>query len=105
MATMGKEGLKEVAKLCLKKSHYAYNQLINNTNFKPVFKGQFFKEFVVKSDNSIEYINNKLLDENILGGYELEKDFEDLNNSTLICVTEKRSKEEIDKLVSIVEGM
>lgn len=105
MATMGKEGLKEVADLCLKKSHYAYNQLINNSEFEPVFKGQFFKEFVVKSNTSIKDINNKLLDENILGGYELEKDFENLKNSTIICVTEKRSKEEIDKLVSIVEGM
>ncbi|MEC3792960.1 glycine dehydrogenase, partial [Clostridioides difficile] len=46
-----------------------------------------------------------LLEENILGGYNLEYNYPELKNSTLLCVTEKRSKEEIDKLVGIMEGL
>lgn len=42
---------------------------------------------------------------NILGGYNLEKDYKELENSALICVTEKRSKGEIDNLVTIMEEM
>lgn len=103
MAVMGKEGIIEVSKQCLKKSHYAYNKLLESNKFEPVFKGQFFKEFVVKPKENIDLINNKLLKEDILGGYKLEKEYESLKNTTLICVTEKRSKIEIDKLVEVME--
>lgn len=105
MAVMGKEGFKEVAKQCIKKSHYAYNKLISSGKYEPVFKGQFFKEFVVKSNESIDLINERLLEEDIIGGYNLESEYDKLKNTTLICVTEKRNKEEIDKLVEFMEGI
>ena len=105
MATMGKEGLRDVAIQSMKKAHYTFNKLIEKGKYKPLFKGQFFKEFAVSSANSVEDINQKLIEGNILGGYDLEKDFKDLKNSTLICVTEKRNKDEIHKLVEIMEGI
>ena len=100
MGTMGREGLKEVATQSMKKAHYTYNKLIESGEFEPVFTGKFFKEFAVKSNVKVDTLNNKLLSENILGGYKLEKDYDDLEKATLLCVTEKRTKEEIDKLVS-----
>jgi len=57
----------------------------------------------VKSDTCLCEINNKLLDNNILGGYILEEDYPQYKNSMLLCVTEKRSKDEIDKLVKVME--
>ena len=100
MGTMGREGLKEVATQSMKKAHYTYNKLIESKEFEPVFTGKFFKEFAVKSNVEVDTLNNNLLSENILGGYKLEKDYDNLEKATLLCVTEKRSKEEIDKLVS-----
>ncbi|WP_024620121.1 aminomethyl-transferring glycine dehydrogenase subunit GcvPA [Metaclostridioides mangenotii] len=105
MATMGKEGLREVGLQSMKKAHYTLNKLVKTGKYKPTFKGQFFKEFVIKSENSVEDINEKLLEGNILGGYDIEKDFKNYKNSSLICVTEKRSKDEIHKLVEIMEGI
>lgn len=96
---MGKEGLKKVAKLCFNKSHYAYDELIKSGKFKPLFTAPFFKEFVVTSENSIDDLNEKLLESNIIGGYNIEKDYPDLKNGYLVAVTEKRTKEEIDALV------
>jgi glycine dehydrogenase subunit 1 len=105
MSTMGKEGIKEVAQQCIKKSHYAYNELIKSGKCKPVFDKPFFKEFAVESMEDTNKVNDKLLKEGILGGYSLEKDYPQLKNSILFCVTEKRSKEEIDKLVKLMEGI
>lgn len=105
MATMGKEGLKEVAVQSMKKAHYTYNKLIETGKYKPVFKGKFFKEFAVQGESSVDDINQNLLEANILGGYDLGKDFKKLNNSSLICVTEKRTKDEIHKLVEVMEGI
>ena len=105
MATLGKEGFKEVSYQSMKKAHYTYKKLLQTNKFRQVFKGKFFKEFVVESQLNVDDVNNKLLEKSILGGYNLENNYVELKNSMLICVTEKRSKEEIDKLVGIMGGM
>lgn len=96
---LGKEGLKEVAKLCFNKSHYAYNELIKTNKFKSLFSAPFFKEFAVASEKPVNELNGELLENNIIGGYSLEKDYPELKNGYLLAVTEKRTKEEIDALV------
>lgn len=104
LTTMGKEGLREVALQSTKKAHYAFNELTKSGKFKPLFPGQpFFKEFAITSDKCAKDVNEALLKENILGGYELSKDYSELANGLLLAVTEKRTKEEIDKLVSAME--
>ncbi|MBL4937567.1 aminomethyl-transferring glycine dehydrogenase subunit GcvPA [Clostridium sp. YIM B02515] len=105
MSVMGKEGVKEVAVQCMKKSHYAYNQLIKSGTCKPVFNKPFFKEFVVETVLDSDKVSDELLQAGILGGYSLEKNYSELKNSLLFCVTEKRSKEEIDKLVNLMGVM
>lgn len=99
LTIMGKEGLKEVASLCLKKSHYAYDELIKTGKFSPVFSKPFFKEFTVKSNESVSALNSKLLGSNIIGGYDAGMSYPSLKGCWIVAVTEKRTKEDIDKLV------
>ncbi|MDF2520891.1 MAG: glycine dehydrogenase [Clostridia bacterium] len=105
LSTMGKQGLKEVALQSSSKAHYAYNQLIATGKFQPVFNKPFFKEFVVKSSKKASEINAELLKHNILGGYDLVTSYPGMENALLFCVTEKRTKSEIDQLVDILKGM
>lgn len=99
---LGKEGLKEVANLCFQKSHYTYEKLISTNKFKAVFDAPFFKEFLVKSSETVEQLNNRLLSEKIIGGYDVEKDYPELKDHWLVAVTEKRTKDDIDNLISKV---
>ncbi len=103
MATLGKEGLKEVATQSTKKAHYAMEQITKGGKFKPLFNKPFFKEFAVTSTADAGDVNAGLLKENILGGFELGKEYKEFENGLLIAVTEKRSIEEIDKLASAME--
>ncbi|GAA0121557.1 aminomethyl-transferring glycine dehydrogenase subunit GcvPA [Clostridium faecium] len=103
MATLGKDGIKEVAAQCIKKSHYAYEALTRSGKYKPLFNKPFFKEFAIKSEISPCEINDKLLDANILGGYNLSKSYPQYENSMLLSVTEKRTRKEIDTLVKVME--
>jgi len=103
LVTMGKKGLREVALQSTQKAHYAYNEIIKSGKFKPMFNQPFFKEFAVTSDLEANKVNKELLNKGILGGYELGRDYAEFNNGLLFCVTEKRTKEEIDKLVSALE--
>ncbi len=105
LSTMGKEGLKEVALQCAAKARYAYDSLISTGKFKAAFNKPFFKEFAVKSEVSVEKINKSLLEHGILGGYDLEKQYPEEKNSMLLCVTEKRTKTEIDALAAAVEAI
>lgn len=103
LSTMGKKGLKEVATQSAQKASYTFNKLTNSGKFKPLFNKPFFKEFVVTSELDSETVNKELLNNGIIGGYELGKDYPEFKNSLLFCVTEKRTKDEIDKLVRVLE--
>ena len=105
LITLGKEGLREVATQTTQKAHYALREITKSGNYKPLFNKPFFKEFVVTSEVAADKINEKLLEENILGGFSLEKDYPQYKNGILYAVTEKRTKEEIDKLSSVLEGI
>ncbi len=106
LSTMGKKGLREVATQSTQKAHYAFNKLTESGKFKPLFPGKpFFKEFAITGDVDIKKLNEKLLENGILGGYELGKDYKEYENGVLICVTEKRTKEEIDELARIMEAI
>lgn len=104
LSTLGKEGIKEVANQCAKKAYYAYNKLISTGKFRPVWNKPFFREFVLETDMDIALLNTELIKYGITGGYSLEKSYPLCKNQILFCVTEKRTKEEIDYLVKIIEG-
>lgn len=97
VALMGKEGMVEVNRLACDGAHYLYNRLIESGKFTPAFPGKpFLKEFVVKTDMDVKALNERLLEEGIMGGIDLG------NGMVEFAVTEKRTKEEIDNLISLM---
>ena len=105
MVTMGKEGLWEVAEQSAKKAHYAFEQMTKSGKYKPLFNQPFFKEFAVTSDVDPAKLTGELRKADIIGGYDLGKCYPEFENAVLYAVTEKRTKEEIDKLTSVMEGI
>lgn len=100
LSLLGKNGLKQVADLCFQKAHYAAKKISELPGFKIIGKGPFFHEFVVQCPISAKEINERLLDYQILGGFELAKVYPDLKNHLLVAVTEMNSLEEIEYLVN-----
>ena len=105
MVTLGKEGFREVATQCAQKAHYAFNELTKSGKYQPLFDKPFFMEFALKSDKNADEINKALRNEKIVGGYNLSKDYPQYENAILYAVTEKRTKAEIEKLASALEGI
>jgi glycine dehydrogenase subunit 1 len=102
LTIMGKQGLREVALLCLEKAHYTRDALLATGRFEPAFDAPFFKEFVLKAKDDVDSLNRKLQSAGILGGYAVERDYPDLVNHYMVAVTEKRSKADIDEFVGRV---
>lgn len=105
MSVMGPDGFREIADLCLQKSHYALDRMLATGKFERASNAPFVKEFAVKALNEpVAHINERLLKHNIIGGFELGKAYPELKDYWLIAVTEKRTKHEIDEMVRIAAG-
>jgi glycine dehydrogenase subunit 1 len=105
LSLMGKAGIRRVADLCLQKSHYAAERIFEIDGLTRKFDGPFFKEFVVSTPRPAEKAVRQLLKKNILAGVDLGFFDSNLKNELLVCVTEKRTKEEIDHLVEELKGL
>ncbi len=103
MSLLGKQGLRKVAELCYHKAHYAANKIGKIPGFEIVTAGAFFHEFVVKTPVPVAELNLHLLDNGILGGYDLGQDYPGFENHMLIAVTEMNTQEDIDVLCAILE--
>jgi len=105
LATLGKQGYVEVARQCLQKAHYAYDQLLKGSKVQAAFKAPFFQEFTVKLKGSpdIAKLNQQLLTQHLIGGLDLGRYYPELSGHLLLAVTENRTKAEIDQLVQALE--
>lgn len=104
LSTMGPEGMFELGQTILQRSQYAISQLSGVKGVKGSrFEGANFKEFVVDfngTGKTVREINGALLNKGIFGGIDLSKDFPELGQSALYCVTEIHTQEKIDTLVN-----
>ncbi|MGA8941709.1 MAG: aminomethyl-transferring glycine dehydrogenase subunit GcvPA [Thermoactinomyces sp.] len=105
MATMGKKGMQEVARLNIQKAHYAKKRLAQVRGVRIVHKQPFFNEFVIELDRPVKEVNRELLKQGIIGGFDLGRINPDWEKQMLIAVTEVRTKEEIDLLAEGLEGL
>ena len=98
LASVGAEGLKEVATACTSNAHYLAKGLVER-GAKLCFNGEFFHEFVTLTEGKAEEILTALAEQNILGGLMIDRD------TILWCCTEKATKESMDKVLEIVGGV
>ena len=95
MAAMGPDGIADAATQCLSKAHYLAKQLCTIDGVQLVYTGDFFHEFVTTMPEK-DKVLKALEDAGILGGLPIEE-------GVLWCATEKVSKAEMDRAVSIVK--
>ena len=105
LAALGKQGFRELGELCLQKAHYAFRQITALPGYEAAFSNPFFDEFVIKVPVSTQVLQQHLAKANIIGGYALGERYPDMQNCMVFCVTETRTKEDIDRLVTVLQGV
>jgi len=106
LSLVGKEGIKEVAQLCADKAAYAYERLTGITGVNARFDGQsFFNEFVIDLPVPADAVTEKLYGKGFAAGFPLGCFYPDMENSLLIAVTEKRTKQQIDSFAQALEAV
>ena len=96
LSLMGKQGLKEAAELSYAGAHYLCDKLLATGKFHLYYDQPFFNEFLVRYDGNMDKLFSTCMMNGILPGVRMT------DGSLLIAVTEKRTKEEIDRFIDLL---
>ena len=106
LSLLGPKGIRELAETIMKNAYYAMKCLAEISGLKvPLFLSPHFEEFTVNFDGTgrtVRDLNKALLKYGVLGGKDISEEFPELGNTAVFCTTEIHTKEDIDKLVSIL---
>ena len=99
LSWLGPQGLREVGETCMSLGAYAQQQL----GLELVFADRpTFKEFAVRVGRSARDVIRDARARGVHPGYALGRDYEGLDDALLVCVTEKRTPADIDRLAEII---
>ncbi|MEI6691274.1 MAG: aminomethyl-transferring glycine dehydrogenase subunit GcvPA [Chlorobium sp.] len=102
LSLLGKEGLKEVATQSAQKAHYLATKIAKIPGFSLKYKSPYYREFVVETPIPATEVIEKMLEKKVFAGYDLS-----VHNETglLIAVTEKRTRQELDRFAEILGAL
>jgi len=102
LSLIGPTGMKELSEVVASRARYAMRRIGELPGVRaPVYNSFHFKEFTVQfRDKTVDAIHMELLDRRLHGGRSLVKDFPDLGEAALYCITEQHTKKDIDRLVT-----
>ena len=103
LTLLGKKGIREMAEQNLAKAQFTLSELEKISGVKRSFAAPFFNEFAVEFPRSVKMLNAELLQSKIVGPYVLGSAYPELSKHGLVCVTETKSRVEIEKFVSAVK--
>lgn len=95
MSLLGREGIKEAAQTSYDGAHYLYDRLLQSGKFEAAFNRPFFNEFCVRYHGDVDSLLTKLQANGIMGGVKVADD------TLMVAVTEKRTKDEIDRYIKL----
>jgi glycine dehydrogenase subunit 1 len=101
MASLGSSGFRDLACLNRDKAEYLKGKL-KQAGFTLPFGGSTFNEFVIKPPEGFEKTHKNLLEKGIVAGLPLAGYYPELGGCYLLCVTETKSKKDMDELLEEV---
>lgn len=102
LETLGAKGLREMAYQNVQKANYGLEKLASIPGIKKRFSGPIFNEFAIQLKKPVAEVLNKLVSHGFLAGYPLARDYPELKDCLLMCITEVYPKEIIDRLAQIM---
>ena len=105
LTALGPTGLKETAELCVRKAHYAAEQLCKVPGVKLKFDRPFFKEFTLSVPGDVPKMLKRLREQGYHAGLPIGRWYPDHSDGLTVAVTEKRTKGQIDGLAGAVKSI
>ncbi|MGV3486448.1 MAG: hypothetical protein ACO1RT_18675 [Planctomycetaceae bacterium] len=105
LSLLGPQGLRETAEHCVRKTHYARQQLAGCGRLELLHSGPVFKEFVVRDrEGDVQGLLEEASRQGMLAGVPLGEFYPSMSDCFLVAVTEKRTRAEIDRLAQVLSS-
>jgi glycine dehydrogenase subunit 1 len=104
LVSLGPQGLRALALQNLRKAAYAKEKLAKVPGCAVRFRGPTFNEFVLQTTKKPATLLAQLRRKQILGGVELGRWYPELSDGLLVCVTEQKTRADIDALCAALGG-
>ncbi len=97
MSLLGAEGLEQVAAASQRQTRTLVDALTQVPGVQLAFSGPRFHEAVLKLDRKVDEVLEQLAARGIVGGLDLSRHYPELGNALLVCATEVRTDEDIQR--------
>jgi glycine dehydrogenase subunit 1 len=103
LAWLGKRGIVELGELLCRRTAYARERLAEIDGVEPLHDQPVVREFAVRLEAPVQEVLDRVSEEGIAGGYGLGREYPEHEDGLLVAITERRSKEDIDRLADSLE--
>lgn len=103
MALMGPVGLERVAAACHANTRRLAERLTAIGGVEQVFTRPFFHEVLLRLEQPVDEVLGELAEADLLGGYDVGRDFPELKNCLLVSVTETKQESDIETYAGQLE--
>jgi glycine dehydrogenase subunit 1 len=97
MSLLGRLGMREVAELCVRKTHWAAEQAAAIPGYRLAYDAPFLREFVLECPVEARRVIEVGLEHGLRVGVNLGRFRPEWKHRLLVAVTESRSREEIER--------
>jgi len=104
LASLGSAGLRRLAELNLEKAHYLAARIAELDGYEMAFIGPFFNEFIVRPPDDPASVYERLKGSGFLVSPVDQLKPLGVDRGIRIAVTEKRTREELDRFVAALKG-
>ncbi len=102
ISALGPQGLREMAGAWCKNTHYLVERLRETCGARPAFEGAYFGECVVRLGVDARALPAKLLEQGFVAGVPVDDVLPDMTDARLLCATETKATEHINRLVDAI---
>ena len=103
LSWLGKRGFAELGELLAQRTAYARERLAAVEGVEMLHDAPVFREFAVRLAAPVPEVLDRCAEEGLAAGYWLGREYDEFGDGLLVAITERRSKEDIDRLADSLE--
>jgi glycine dehydrogenase subunit 1 len=102
LAWLGREGYRELGELLVRRTAYARERLAEVEGIEPLHDAPVAREFAVRLEAPVATVLEHCASQGIAAGYPLGREYPEYEDGLLIAITERRTREQIDRLAEVL---
>jgi glycine dehydrogenase subunit 1 len=103
LSWLGRRGIVELAELMLQRTAYARERLTALEGVQALHEQPVVREFAVALDAPVQRVVERCRKQGVNPGYALDREYPELGEGLLVAITERRTRDEIDRLAEVLQ--